>query len=348
MAAPMDLPAIPRLSRFAALDAHVQHSHARARARLDDDRIDPELRRELVAYWGHVLGPLDQPPSPAGPPAFVRSVAGLFAMVAGSESDVLPEAVIEAAGGCELYVLAISLFDAIQDDELEASLGDFGDAVATNAALVMFVQALDAIAALQEHGPASLRPRVRQCLSRWSLASGTGQHRDLRCVSPTSLDDAVAQAQDKTSAIPMTAALAAMASGCDEQRTALYAAIARNSALIRQAANDLRDLFGKRSSDDLRDGKCNLPVAALLTRGTQGHGQQLERLRQQLPDSMDQIRSLLFESGAVADTARVIEHARREIHAAVAELDRRHAPIAWLAQDADATAARLYSPQGRD
>ena len=312
------------------IDTYCVRAHQRLEALLEDPRIEADLRPELLAYWRMVGGDASQA---------IGSPTGLFMMVALSEGAQIDDTMLDVAAGCELYIVAISVFDAIADRELEGSLAALPEAVATNAALIMFVQAVDAIERLADARP-ELRSRVRACVQARSLTSGAGQHRDLCSRRPASIDEAVAIARDKTAAIPMTAELAAIASGCNPDRVASYATIAECSALIRQCANDLRDVYGKNVSDDLRDGKWNVPYAAFWSAATEAQREEFGRLRDELPGSMDRLRQLVFETGAVREVALVIERARREIHA---HLDNATAPIALVGRLADATARSIYA-----
>lgn len=345
----MALPAF-ELPHHPPLASLVAECMARVRRRLDDPRLDDDLRARFVAYWdaieaaherrrcsGRVAGAL---------PGWLSSVAGLMLLVVASEGGAIDDAVLDAAAGCELYVLSVTLFDAIQDDELEGPMSDLPTPVAINAALILFIHGCEAIFQLADRLAPALQRRLREVFVTRSLILGRGQHRDLRCVRPDSLDLAAAQAQDKTEAIPMAAELGALAAGCDPTRAGLYAHIGRRSALLRQCGNDLSDLYGKHESVDLRTGKWTLPLVAYWGQADAAGQAEFMRLRGELPGSLEGIRQLVFESGAVRQVAFVMERARRDIHAAIAELGRGDGPIALLGAHADLTAARLYTPTG--
>jgi Polyprenyl synthetase len=332
------------------LERSVLECMARVPRRLDDPRLDADLRAKLVAYWGAIEAAHEarrRAGRVAGAlPAWSSSVAGLFLMVVASENAAIDDSILEAATGCELYVLSVSLFDAIQDGELEGPLGDLPIPVMINTALIMFVQACEAILQLCDSLSPALQRRLRESFIARSMILGRGQHRDLRCVQPASLELAVVQAQDKTEAIPMTAELAALAAGCEPARVELYTRIGRRSALLRQCGNDLADLYGKSKSLDLETGKWTLPTIAYFSAADETQREELLRLREELPGSLDRIRRLVFDSGAVRQLAFVMERARREIHSAIHALGRSDSPIAMVGAHADLTAARLYSPLG--
>lgn len=338
---------IPQAS---SLESSVLESLRRIPRRLDDPRLPPALRTRFVRYWA-AIEEAHEARRRAGRgagelPAWSSSVAGLFLMVATSEGATLDDELLDAAAGCELYVLSVSLFDAIQDGELEGPMGDLPIPVMINAALLMFVQACEALLPLGERLPLERRRWLRESFIGRSMILGRGQHHDLSAVRPESLEQAIAQAQDKTEAIPMVAELAALVAGCEPPRAKLYARIGRKSALLRQCGNDLADLYGKRKSLDLETGKWTLPMVAYWERSDDAGREALLQLRHALPGSLDAIRRLVFDGGAVKSVALVMERARTEIHGLLEVLGRSDAPIAMVAAHADATASRLYSLPG--
>lgn len=326
------------------LDPAVDECHARVARRLCDPLIEAELRPRLCAYWDTVraTAPHRRASARTRPPLALNSFAGLFLLVALGEGHPLDERALDGAAACELYTLAISLLDAVQDDELEPPVSELGPALASNAALVMFVQACDGIMELGERLDPAARARVRRTFVARSLVSGAGQHRDLRCAIPATLEDSAAQAQDKTNAIPMTAELAALVAGCDDGRVELYHRIGRRVALVRQCANDLRDLYGKAESSDLSTGKWSLPMVAFWTRADAAARREFERLRAAGPGATEAIRRLLLGAGAIHAVASVMEQARGELHDAIAALGRPDLPIALLGRTTDQLASRLY------
>ncbi len=332
---------LPRPQNAHDLESLVTGCDARVRRALDDPRISTALRPTLLAYWNTVRGSDQQRQREH---AGLSTIAAIFLLVALSEGVTsFDETLLEAAAGCELYVLSVSMFDAIQDDELEPPLSQLGAARVSNAALIVFVLACDRIMQLGDRVDPDARARLRELVLDRSLLSGRGQDRDLARALPDSVEAAATQAQDKTAAIPMTAELAAMAVGCDADRIALYRRLGRQSALVRQAGNDLRDLFGKRSSDDLESGTWSLPLVAFWRGASAAQRREFTALREALPGSVAALRQLLFTSGAVSTTARVMERARLDIHATLGALEREDAPVALLGALADTATARLYS-----
>jgi hypothetical protein len=317
---------------------------ARVRSRLDDARLDSELRDKLVAYWNAVEAAHARRSrgAPNGLPPWARGAAALFAMVTASEGRPLDELALEGAIGCELYMLSVTLFDAIEDNELEGPMASFSTPVVINAALIIFVQACEGLFELMDRVPAARQRELRRSFIERSMILGRGQHRDLQGVHPATVELAAAQAQEKTEAVPMTAELAALAAGCEPARAAIYARIARSSALLHQCGNDLRDLYGKSESVDLRTGKWTVPLVAHWERASASEREELLRLRNE-PGSLDRIRRLVFDGGAVQRVAQLMDRARRDVHAGIEELGRTEAPIAILGAHADSMAARLQA-----
>ena len=345
----MALPAFD-IQHASSLERSVLESLRRIPRRLDDARLPTELRTRFVRYWG-AIEEAHEARRRAGRgagnlPPWSSSVAGLFLMVATSEGAALDDELLDAAAGCELYVLSVSLFDAIEDGELEGPMGDLPIPVMINAALLMFMQACEALLPLGERLPLERRRWLRESFIGRSMILGRGQHHDLRCVRPESLEQAITRAQEKTEAIPMVAELAALAAGCEPPRAEQYARIGRKSALLRQCGNDLAGLYGKRRSLDLETGKWTLPMVAYWEQADDAGRETLSRLRDALPGSLDAIRRQLFDAGAVKAVALVMEHARTEIHALLDALGQSDAPIAMVGAHADATASRLYSLPG--
>lgn len=333
---------ISTLADASRLDPVVERCHARVAARMDDPRLDAELRPRLCAYWDKSRSTGPRRPGTLLP-ASLNCFAGMFLLVTLDMGRELDDAAIEAAAACELYGFAISLLDAVQDDELEPPISELGPAVASNAALLMFVQACDGIMAMAEPLPHPRRVRVRRCFVQRSLISGAGQHRDLRGRRPATLEEAAAQAEDKTTTIPMIAELAALVADAPEDRVARYYRLGRRFGRIRQCTNDLRDLYGKRTSGDLATGKWNLPLAAAWSAADGPGRRELERLRAQGPSAADAIRQRLFRDGAIERVATLMERARLEIHAEIDALGGAGSPIAVIGEAVDLITSRLYS-----
>lgn len=331
----------PHLSNFESL---ASEARLRLSRRLRDHRVEEDLRDAFGVYWNsvveaharrHASQPSNLPPS-------ASSLLGLFLLVALSEAADVDEAMLEGAAGCELYFLAVTLFDAIEDDELEFPWSEFPTAAVINAALIMFVLASDSIATIGSRTAGHDAARRIICIR--SLRSGSGQHRDIAGLEPSTLEDAVDVARAKTASIPMTFELAAIAAGCQGDRVAQYGRIGSDLAFLRQSVNDLRDLYGKSVSTDLVSGKSNLVVAAFRTRATTEQRRDFDALREALPASMPRMRELVFGSGALETLAHVMEEARLGLHRSLEELGLQRTPIAAVATHADQLVSTLYAP----
>ncbi len=337
-----DLPSVARL------EPAVVECLARVQRRIDDPRLDPELRATLVAYWGAIQAAEERRTRgvSGGTPAWSRGLGPLFLMVMASESRPLDELALDGAVGCELYALSVTLFDAIEDGEMQGPMSALTTPVTINTALIIFVQACEALFQLMDRLPAERQRELRGSFIARSMTLGRGQHRDLQSMQPASLELAAIQAQDKTEAIPLAAELAALAAGCEPARTNIYTRIARSNALLYQCGNDLVDLFAKAESLDLKTGKWTLPLVAYWERAEPAQRELLTRLLSELPGSLGRIRELLFTSGAIRRVALLMERARQDVHGGIEELGGSQAPIAIVGAQADSMAARLYKTTG--
>lgn len=322
-------------------DSLVSAARLRLAQHFRTPRIERDLQDAFCAYWdtiveAHARRHASSPTS---------SLAGLFLSVALSEGVDIDDSILEGAAACEVYFLAVTLFDAIEDAELEAPWSDFPTAAVTNAALILFVLAMDGIGTI---GMRTATPEVARCvIADRSLRSGSGQHRDVMGFEPKTLEDAVDVARAKTASIPMTFELAAIAAGCRADRLTQYGRIGSELALLRQAVNDLRDLFGKTVSTDLVAGKSNLVLASFRAQAAPEDLSRFEALRRDLPGSMSQLRELVFDSGALTALARVMEDARVGLHDAVQELDLGRTPLSAIVEHADQLVSTLYKPSSR-
>ncbi len=342
----------PRLSEFASLENWTLDALTRVGRWLGDPRVEAELRPTLAAYWAGMRDAHERRRcagrTTKAQPAWWGSVAGLLLSAAVSEGATIDDAILEAAAGCELYVISTTLLDAVEDDELELEgpMAELGPALTLNAGLVVFVLAWEALLGLTEGLPADRQAQLRRAIVDRSLVMGSGQHRDLRCLRAESVEQAMELAQDKTEVIALSAELGALAAGCEPARAERYALLGRRSALLRQCGNDLADLYGHRESVDLRTGKWTLPVVALWEESDAATREEFMRLRDELPDSLPRIRRLLYDAGAIRQVALVMERARNEIHSILADLGLGNSPMAMLGAHADLTTNRLYSSQG--
>lgn len=317
----------------AELDEFVRVTHSACEARLRGCAADPALAGLLLAaldqHRAHRVGPAAHP-------------AALVLLVARSEGQVRCDMLLEAAVGFTLDYVALGLLDAVHDDELSGPLAAAGAAQASNGALAIYTLALDALHAAAEARPALERRALRRTLRRSAMRQAAGQHDDLRRARPRDLRAAAESVAAKASLLALVAEYTARLCGAGPTRAARYAALGRASCLMRQAVNDVRDIYGKPVSDDLAAGRASLPVACLRAVADPETLARFEALRLALPASMDALRGLLVAAGALAALAREMERARREVHAEARALGLPGGPFDLYLEFVDAMADQVY------
>ncbi|WP_434420562.1 polyprenyl synthetase family protein [Nannocystis pusilla] len=246
---------------------------------------------------------------------------------------------VDLAAGCTLYYMALRLFDDVSDRDLAAPWDPQRAPVADNAALALHMVAVDTIAAAV---PAGRAEAARLSLRRHSLRAVAAQHRDLSGTIAGDEAGVRAHNADKSSVFALSAELAAIAAGCEPERVAAYCRIGEATAEIRQIANDLHDLFGKPHSRDLEREVVSFPLACFAARASAAERAELQRLRAELPGSLEAIRALLLAGPAVRASAAAMEAARRSIHAEIAALFPAGALLGLHGEFVDAVADELY------
>lgn len=315
------------------LSAFLDAVHDACAARVCQPALDAEmvavLSAALAAHRARAVGLAARP-------------AALLLLVARAEGHVVDDALREAAVGFTLEYLALTLIDDAADDELTGLAATLGPAVTVNAGLALYTLALDALHAAGHHASAERRAALRACMSEHSLRAATGQHRDLRRHQPATLDEAAAQIAAKTALIAEIAEFAALLAGAAPARARAIGGATRHSCLMRQIVNDVRDLFGKRESGDLRDDRATLPILCFRSAADADAMRRYTTLRAELPASLPALRELLVGAGALTATARIMERARRSLHAEADALGLRGGPFDLYLDFADAMADQVY------
>lgn len=315
------------------LSAFLGVVHDACAARLRQPALDSELvallEAALTAHRARAVGLAAHP-------------AALLLLVARAEGRPIDAPLREAAVGFTLEYLALCLIDDVADDELTGLARTLGPAVTVNAGLALYTLALDALHAASHHAPADLRADLRRCMCEHSLRAATGQHRDLRRREPASPGEAAEQIAAKTALIAEIAEFTALLCGAAPQRARAIAAATHHSCLMRQIVNDIRDLFGKPDSGDLRDDRATLPILCFRQTADPASQARLASLRTTLPASLPEIRKLLVDSGAITATARIMERARQALHADARALNLHGGPFDLYLEFADAMADQVY------
>lgn len=318
-----------------SLEAFQQAVHARIESAFASPSLDPDQSRWLQAVFAPYVARCRQ--APGGDPL------ALYWYVARAWRDSLNERDEALAAFGILYILALDLFDDVQDDDLRGKPTEAaGMAISLNTALTLSFLSLDelrkAMASDLEHGMGYL-----EIFNHVSLLAVSGQHRDLLgeagAMTP---EEVLAMQQAKTSSLAMIVETAALASDCDAATRERYRRAAEQMVLMVQVIDDLRDLFGKPFSPDLATGKRTYPLACYYAEADPAQAADLKRLMAGLPGTMKEIRTVLYGSGAVMRSAERVETLRRGIHEAIAETQNASpAHRMWL-HLVDSLAATLY------
>jgi hypothetical protein len=296
---------------------------ARTVERLRDARIEADLGAWVIEYAALIDAARAQRKSP---PA--ASASALFVLVLQAEQAEITETEIDAASALELYGLSLTLFDAVQDDELDPPFCNVGPHVASNAALTMFLLACHGLTALGDRGGDRERQGIRDALLHHSLLAGSAQHRDLSSRRPRSLDEAIVQASGKTSLHALAAELAAIHAGSPLERIDLYRSLGRQTALLRQLGNDLRDLTSRWPSRDIANGKFTLPMAFVRFGEAPELSARLDAAITAEPPREAEARRVLAESGAMTAVRRLLNDTKRSLDATASQLRLRFGPMA--------------------
>lgn len=246
-----------------------------------------------------------------------------------------------------LFLLAADLLDDVQDNDLEGkSHATAGAAVASNNAIaLLFLSWSQLQASLSLEISPSLRDRFLELFHRSSLNIVAGQHLDLTWhPSEPSQEQIASLQQAKTASLKLIIESAALLAGCDDSSIEHYRIYGEAFTLVVQIFDDIRDVFGKDISPDLRDNKPTYLLSCFLEQADSNQKLELQRLRRNMPESIDSIRQLFYDSGAIASCAEKIEECRLRIHSSLAALDNYHAAHRTMLDVVDSIANMLFVP----
>lgn len=294
---------------------HLRDAHARVRRAIDHPDFRDDQRALLRATVERALttgsGRLGDPSS-------------LMFLLASAHGRPDPRAAAHVGAYCLLYILALDLFDDVQDDDLAGKPhADAGPAIAINSAIALtFLAQRELHAALPFLPSPSHRRALLDTANLTGLAAVAGQHRDLLGGAGASTPaEVLAMQRGKTSSVILLAECGALLAGADDTVRAHHRHIGEQLAQLVQIRDDLRDIFAKELSPDLKTGKLTYPIACYLDGASDGERRELHQELDGLPESLSRIRKLLYDRGAVAQAARALEASRRAIHERVARMD---------------------------
>src|SRR5690606_16417843 len=97
-------------------------------------------------------------------------------------------------------------------------------------------------------------------------------------------------------------------------------------------------------SPDLEGAKMTHPVACYLASASPAEAARFDELVRRLPESIGELRQLLYESGAVESSAIQLERCRAAIHRRIADMAYMAPAIRTLLDIDDIMADTVYAP----
>lgn len=320
------------------LSDFVRAVNERLRGMVEDSRFPPDQRlllRETVARFERHT----DPNSHAQP-------LGLTYLVLQAWGGRLDQRAVHLGAFCMAYLCSGDLFDDVQDDDLAGKPhADTGSAIAVNSALALMFLAFDELRyVLQLEPDAALHARYLEAFNRVSLIGVGCQHADLlgaRAV--TSPADVLERDRGKTSSVALFLECGALLAGCSAATLTTYREVGGELAQMTQIVDDVRDVYGKSFSPDVATDKISFPVACLLEDGSLEQIGRFRALQRRHPESLSEIRELLYEVGAVERCALELERLRRSIHRRIASTGNACAAHRALLSVVDTLSGSLYA-----
>jgi len=249
---------------------------------------------------------------------------------------------------CACYLASFDSFDDVQDDDLAGKpLEMVGAPIAINSALALLLVGLRAL-----HEGALLEPDLGRRASyldvfnRASIVAVGAQHTDLAGLGQTPTPAQVlAMHRGKTSSVALLAECGALLGGASAAEAEIFREFGSDFAALVQIVDDVRDVYGKAQSPDLLAGKITYPVACFLTQAREEELTRFALLRTRLPSSEEDIRELLYSSGAIEAAAVAVEELRHGLHRRLVQLANPRAPHRLLLSMVDTLASALYEPE---
>ena len=272
----------------------------------------------------------------------------VFYLIARAHRTELDEQAVELASFCQFYLLALDLLDDVQDSDLSGKPhANVGAGMAINDALTLLFLGLSALEHCMrlEQSP-QRRMLYLKIVNRVALTTGRGQHVDLMgekgARTPT---EVLAMQREKTASVSLICECAALYSGVSDTEREHYRLLGENLSSLVQVLDDVRDVYGKRRSPDLETGKVTYPLACFLERASPVEQQQLVELKQRLPETLGEIRQLLYQTGTLRHVAGSMDGFRRAIHHELALLGETGGTLRLLLLVVDQLVESVYMPK---
>ncbi|MCX7921224.1 MAG: polyprenyl synthetase family protein [Clostridia bacterium] len=245
----------------------------------------------------------------------------LYQIIKAEDKDVTKQA--EYLGAfCLFFGLSADLFDDVQDQDFAGKHYETIDsAIILNCALTLLVLALDSlknVMKIEENTQNVLR--YFELFNQASLLAVKGQHKDLLTEKNRISSSEVLKIQIEKSSIALFSECAAIFADCNDEMLLKYRKIRENMIIIIQIVNDITDIYGKPFSSDVANGKSTYPLACFFENASSENILLYESLKKNLPESMKEIRNLLYGCGAIKKSAEKIEELRIEIHKELASI----------------------------
>jgi geranylgeranyl pyrophosphate synthase len=272
----------------------------------------------------------------------------VFYLIARAHRDELDEQAVELASFCQFYLLALDLLDDVQDSDLGGKPhANVGAGMAVNDALTLLFLGLSALERCMRLEKSSRRRLLYlKIVNRVALTTGRGQHIDLLGDKGARTPDQVlAMQREKTASVTLICECAALYGGVRDDEREHYRLLGENLSLLVQVLDDVRDVYGKRRSPDLETGKVTYPLACFLENASPAECEQLKALKRGLPESLPEIRRLLYQTGTLRRVARSMDQFRRAVHHELALLGKDAATFRLLLQVVDQLVEPVYAPK---
>jgi geranylgeranyl pyrophosphate synthase len=267
----------------------------------------PPSHRELI--WVHLNAGREQALASPRLPAIQLPLL-VHSAITGEERPAY-----HLAEACTLLYFGVDLFDNLIDDELSPSWDTRDPSEASLAATTLLAAAPQiAIARLREHGvPPERLWDLAHLFAETLLTMSAGEHEDVLFTGRADVTSEMCRdmiERKSGSEFGLFAGAGAMLATEDEDVIRKYAAFGRCLGMASQLRSDAWDIWSAKTSQDLINGRCTLPVVhalSILQEESRERLQELLRAARESAEHHDEVRALLAESGSLRHTTVVIE-----------------------------------------